>query len=46
MSADGRVKESRAPIMGRVTGKGLEGSLKETCRMGEVETMVWIVLRE
>jgi hypothetical protein len=31
--------------MGRMVGKGEFGGLKETLRMGEVETMVWIVER-
>jgi hypothetical protein len=29
--------------MGRMVGNGVSGGLKETCRMGEVAIMVWMV---
>lgn len=42
-SAEGSEKFPVLPIMGRVTGKGVVGSVKETCRMGAVLMRGWIV---
>lgn len=38
------VKFPVLPIIGRVIGKGVVGSLKDMCRMGVVLIRVWIVV--
>jgi hypothetical protein len=42
-SASWFLKSAVQPSMGRTTGKGCWGSMKETCRTGQVLRIVWTV---